>query len=285
MSNLLTLLITLFLFDNTFAIGKSSFPKEYYISIEGSDEWDGTASENIPFTNTGPWLTIQNAITQLKNIRGYNPGPEDHVTVNIMSGTYYQESTVKLAIHDSYIDFVSTNDAIISAGYSANFTWNKQGNVLSTRVSIILKIIQPNKVLFLPYIQFVGSCPHEAYSGNYRLLPARSPNIDWTINKNLAMEPYHIINDLLAESNTCHRESNSYSQSCPYIDKTGFIADSNDVSKDWSYLDQTYVLIFHSWIAEYAKIANIEDLDDGTKKVKFQNPLQHAAVGKLFRYL
>ena len=147
MSNLLTLLITLFLFDNTFAIGKSSFPKEYYISIEGSDEWDGTASENIPFTNTGPWLTIQNAITQLKNIRGYNPGPEDHVTVNIMSGTYYQESTLKLAIHDSYIDFVSTNDAIISAGYSANFTWNKQGNVLSTRVSIILKIIQPNKVL------------------------------------------------------------------------------------------------------------------------------------------
>ena len=99
------------------------------------------------------------------------------------------------------------------------------------------------------------------------------------------MEPYHIINDLLAESNTCHRESNSYSQSCPYIDKTGFIAISNDVSKDWSYLDQTSVLIFHSWIAEYAKIAHIEDLDDGTKKVKFQNPLQHAAVGKLFRYL
>ena len=137
MSNLLTLLFTILLFDNTFAIGKSSFPKEYYISIEGSDEWDGTASENIPFTNTGPWLTIQNAITQLKNIRGYNPGPEDHVTVNIMSGTYYQESTVKLAIHDSYIDFVSTNDAIISAGYSANFTWNKQGNVLSTRVGIL----------------------------------------------------------------------------------------------------------------------------------------------------
>ena len=149
MSNLLTLLFTILLFDNTFAIGKSSFPKEYYISIEGSDEWDGTASENIPFTNTGPWLTIQNAIIQLKNIRGFNPGPEDHVTVNIMSGTYYQGSTLKLAVHDSYIDFVSSNDdVVISAGYSAsNFTWNKQGNVLSTRVSTILKIDIQNTVL------------------------------------------------------------------------------------------------------------------------------------------
>ena len=138
LSNFLTILAVLFLFDNTFAaITKSLFPKEYHISIEGSDEWDGTASENIPFTNTGPWLTIQNAITQLKNIRGYNPGPEDHVTVNIMRGTYYQDRSLKLAVHDSYIDFVSSNDAVISAGYSANFTWNKQGNVLSTRVSIV----------------------------------------------------------------------------------------------------------------------------------------------------
>ena len=135
--------------NNTNAIGKSSFQKEYFISTEGSDEWDGTASENIPFTNTGPWLTIQNAIIQLKNIRGFNPGPEDHVTVNIMSGTYYQGSTLKLAVHDSYIDFVSSNDdVVISAGYSAsNFTWNKQGNVLSTRVSTILKIDLENTAL------------------------------------------------------------------------------------------------------------------------------------------
>ena len=143
MSNLLTLLaILIFVFNNnTNAIGKSSFQKEYFISTEGSDEWDGTASENIPFTNSGPWLTIQNAIIQLKNIRGFNPGPEDRVTVNIMSGTYYQASTLKLAVHDSYIDFVSSNDVVISGGYSAsNFTWNKQGNVLSTRVSTILKI-------------------------------------------------------------------------------------------------------------------------------------------------
>ena len=172
MSNLLTLLFTILLFDNTFAIGKSSFPKEYYISIEGSDEWDGTASENIPFTNTGPWLTIQNAITQLKNIRGYNPGPEDHVTVNIMSGTYYQESTVKLAIHDSYIDFVSTNDAIISAGYSANFTWNKQGNVLSTRVGILkidytkqsnLKFVY-SKILIGNFLLYSAICHFLPYS-------------------------------------------------------------------------------------------------------------------------
>ena len=151
MSNLLTLLaILISLFDNnTNAIfGKSSFQKEYFISTEGSDEWDGTASENIPFTNTGPWLTIQNAVIQLKNIRGFNPGPEDHVIVNIMSGTYYQASTLKLAVHDSYIDFVSSNDVVISGGYSAsNFTWNKQGNVLSTRVSTILKIDLQNTAL------------------------------------------------------------------------------------------------------------------------------------------
>ena len=89
-----------------------------------------------------------------------------------------------------------------------------------------------------------------------------------------------MITDLLKTTNNCQRQSNKFKQSCPSIDKKGFIL-QNEISNDWKYLDQTQVLIFHSWIAEYAKIANIEDLDDGTKKVKFQSPLKHAAIGKL----
>eukprot|EP00091_Calanus_sinicus_P012423 TRINITY_DN28020_c0_g1_i1.p1 TRINITY_DN28020_c0_g1~~TRINITY_DN28020_c0_g1_i1.p1 ORF type:complete len:223 (-),score=55.77 TRINITY_DN28020_c0_g1_i1:71-739(-) len=44
-------------------------------------------------------------------------------------------------------------------------------------------------------------------------------------------------------------------------------------------MNQTEILVYHSWIGEYAKIADII-LEDGKKKVMFQEPLTHAPVGE-----
>ena len=51
------------------------------------------------------------------------------------------------------------------------------------------------------------------------------------------------------------------------------------MDENWENLDQTQVVIFHQWIAEYAKIANITNLGDGRKKLLFQEPLKHAPIG------
>ena len=93
--------------------------------------------------------------------------------------------------------------------------------------------------------------------GNQRLIPARSPNLDEIApNMIVARNPYHFVKDLLLETETCTRDSNRYSQSCPEEDKMGFVF-NDEFSSDWPYLEQTRVLVFHSWIAEYANIGNI----------------------------
>ena len=114
-----------------------SFANEYFVSTEGSDDWDGTNSENIPFTNTGPWQTIQYAITKLRQLRPNPPGPKDHVTLNILAGIYFQTSQLIFNGRDSYLDIISFNDGevSISGGLPANLSWNKKGSISSAKVS------------------------------------------------------------------------------------------------------------------------------------------------------
>ena len=131
--------------------------------------------------------------------------------------------------------------------------------------------------------QFTGSCPSEAFQGDFRLLSARSPNIKVQKNQNVALEPYHYIHDLLQESDTCKRQSNWFSQSgCPEINRNGFIFKDewNSNIPNWNYLDQTRLLIFHSWLAEYVEVANVTDLGNGLNQVMFKNPLRHAKIGE-----
>ena len=83
--------------------------------------------------------------------------------------------------------------------------------------------------------------------------------------------------DLLVETKTCNKTAKRFNQICPEEDRNGFIF-SDELSEDWSFINQTEILVFHSWIAEYVKIDNIS-LENGRKKVMFQEPLSHAAVG------
>ena len=50
------------------------------------------------------------------------------------------------------------------------------------------------------------------------------------------------------------------------------------MAPDWPDLNQTQVLVFHSWINEYARVGNVID-EGGRRKVVFQEDLGHAAVG------
>ena len=235
---------------------------EYYVSVKGSDEWDGTLPENIPSTKTGPWRTVKHAITQLRKLRPSYPGPEDETTIYIKEGIYYQPETLWLDHRESFLNIAAYNNEVvsISGGYPLtpqNSNWNKEGEII--------------------HAEFIGSCPSEAFYENYRLLPARGPNTDWGLNMNIAKEPYNVITGLLEETNSCKRNSHAYTQSCPDSDRNGFVF-TDEISEDWEYLNQTEILVFHSWIAEYAKIANIS-VENGKKRVMFQNPLKHAAVG------
>ena len=137
-------------------------------------------------------------------------------------------------------------------------TWQNNGQILSGR--------------------FSGSCS-EAYFGDYRLLYARSPNIgELGINNKIAKEPYNKVSALLVETDTCKKDGKGFKQSCPEENRIGFFFD-NEMTGDWTHLNQTKILVYRSWIAEYAQVAKIW-IENGKNKVMFQEPLKHAAIGE-----
>ena len=70
---------------------------------------------------------------------------------------------------------------------------------------------------------------------------------------------------LLEETPSCSREATGYSQSCPDSDRDGFVL-SGELEEDWQNLDQVEVIVYHSWIAEYARVANVTRV--GGRQVK-----------------
>ena len=82
---------------------------------------------------------------------------------------------------------------------------------------------------------------------------------------------------LLLETETCTVNSSQFSQSCPPENKRGFYL-TDELAPDWPDLNQTQVLVFHSWINEYARVGSVS-AEGGRNKVMFQEPLNHAPVG------
>ena len=83
--------------------------------------------------------------------------------------------------------------------------------------------------------------------------------------------------------------STKHQQTCPDENNYGFVF-SDEFSSDWDYLDQTKVVVFHSWIAEYVDVDRVEQDSDGRNVVMFQNGLKHGPTGKFavsgnYRYL
>ena len=75
-------------------------------------------------------------------------------------------------------------------------------------------------------------------------------------------------NTLNKEDGCFPRNATGYQQSCPYLDRWGFVF-TDELSGDWQDLDQVEVLVFHSWVAERARVANVTG-----NRVYFQQPLK-----------
>ena len=73
---------------------------DYYISKEGNDNNDGSSVEQS-------WLSIQHALNHLRKTRP-KPSCDDHATINILEGLYFQDSVVnfdKRYLHMTYREF------------------------------------------------------------------------------------------------------------------------------------------------------------------------------------
>ena len=236
---------------------------EFFVSNnDGSDSWDGTSEINIDGSDVGPWRTLHHAIDEIRKIRPNPPMPTDHVTISMLPGKYFLSSRIDLDKRDSYMTIRALYDeeTAISGGLVLNGDWTEEGGGIKTTT-------------------FQGSCG-EAFVGTFRLFPARKPNLGGIgigYKMNIALPPYNTIKDLLVETDTCTRDSTAYSQNCPYEDRLGFVFE-NEFDSQWGHLDQTRVLVFHSWIAEYATVGNIT-VENGESKVFFKEPLVHAPVG------
>ena len=239
----------------------------YYISNDGSDEFDGTSPEQATDTNDGPWKTLSYAISKIRKIRKHSPSSSNHVTINMLPGTYFLDQQVKFASPDSYMTikaYSGKGTVIISGGMELNGPWvNLEGNKKQTT--------------------FAGKCG-EAFVGDSRLIPARSPNLPSTRRTlNLGSGPWNYVVDLAEPGPSCVRESKSFRQAdCPDANSYGFIFNTSypDPSS-WPDLDQTKVLVMHSWIAEYATISDIVKKPDSKLwEVKFKAALKHAKIGE-----
>ena len=97
---------------------------EFFVSVDGSDSWDGTSPDIPGGTNiAGPWKTLSHALSEIRKQRPSNPGPENQATINVLSGIHYQESTLEFDNRESYLTIQAYDDEIpvtISGGQSLN---------------------------------------------------------------------------------------------------------------------------------------------------------------------
>ena len=234
---------------------------EFYVSNDdGSDSWDGTSESNVDGSDNGPWKTLDHAIREIRKIRPNPPTASDAVTISMLPGKYFLSSRLDMDERDSYttIKALYDEETAISGGVVLNGEWSEDGEIKSTT--------------------FQGPCG-EAFVDTFRLFPAREPNLpDIGYNKNIALPPYHTVKDLLVETETCTRDETGYSQNCPDDDRLGFVFE-DEFDSQWTHLDQTRVLVFHSWVAEYATVGNVTE-ENGVSKVFFKEPLKEAPIGQ-----
>ena len=94
-------------------------------------------------------------------------------------GVYYQNSTIRLIGKDSYLTIKAYNDdpVTISGGILLNNpinNWVIDGQIRTATFPL----------------ETVERCG-ELFHGKNRLLPARSPNVEWGFNKNIASGEYN----------------------------------------------------------------------------------------------
>ena len=232
---------------------------DYFVSLDGEDD------PSRPGNLTQPWRTLDFAVRRVRVKRTpwkTPPSPENSATINLREGTYYLAKTVILkGSRDSFLTIKSyqEEEVTLSGGVPLDIVWEATGSVLEA--------------------EYPGQCG-ELYFGDFRMLKARSPNIgQYGENSHYGAGPYHHVAGLLQETEDCRVDSKRFSQpNCPQENRNGFYL-TDEMSPDWADLNQTQVLVFHSWINEYARVGSLTS-EGGRRKLLFQEPLGHAPVGE-----
>ena len=232
---------------------------DYFVSGDGEDD------PSRPGSLAQPWRTLDFAVKRVRVERTpwvTPPSADNEATINMRGGTYYLTQTVRLqGARDSFLTIKNyeEEEVTLSGGVPLDLAWEVDGSVLEA--------------------EYTGQCG-ELYYGDYRMLKARSPNIaQYGPNSHYATGPYHHVAGLLLETENCRVDSKRFSQPCPQENRLGFYL-TDEISPDWEDLNQTQVLVFHSWINEYARVGSVVDTEGGRRKVVFQEPLGHAPVGE-----
>ena len=234
------------------------------MSVSGSDAWDGSSPTHQAESKVGPWKTIKHAQYEIRKQRPEYPDKDSAAVLNLLSGVYYQSEPIYLDHHESFLTIKAFNDDPVTIS---------GGQVLEPDEGWIQE-----DTIKTAFFKDTTSCG-ELFVGDLRLLPARDPDLpSWDFNMNTAGEPYHHVKDILEPSETCFMRQEGRNSDCPESNRNGFIADAE--FNGLTDLEQTYVLVFHSWIAEYVRVANVTANDDGTSTILFQTPLKHAPVGE-----
>ena len=228
----------------------------YFVSVSS-----GRDDPAVPGSETQPWASLAFAISRLREIRNWEdpPGPNNMATIVMRAGTYYLQDRLRMDTRDSYLTITSQGEDVkVSGGLVVDVAW-QHGDIL--------------------HGEYEGECG-ELYYGDYRMMKARSPNIAQPgLNKHFGTGPFHTVAGFLVETEGCEVESDKFSQpNCPGENRNGFYLE-DEMSPDWEDLDQTLVLVYHSWVSEYARVANLTE-EGGRHKVMFQEPLGHAPIGE-----
>ena len=87
---------------------------EFFVSVDGSDLWDGTSDSHVEGTNVGPWQTLNHAVDEMRKVRPSPPTPDSRAIVNFLKGTHFLTDTVELYNMDSFLTIKALNQGLNS---------------------------------------------------------------------------------------------------------------------------------------------------------------------------
>ena len=116
-----------------------------------------------------------------------------------------------------------------------------------------------------------GKCG-DVYVDDLRYVKARSPNMAQGVGVNVphAAGPYHTIKSMLEPTESCNMQTWRHSQNCPPVNKDGFEFANKEIDANWPNLQETEIMVFHSWVAEKVKIKKKYLSKDPTFKGKLK---------------
>ena len=121
---LIVLLLTLLGFCHQNVCGQNL---EFYVSVDGSDSWDGTSETNVDGSDVGPWKTLHHAVEEIRQMRPNPPTADDHVILSVLPGKHVLPSELDLNERDSHLTIRALYDeeTAISGALYLNGEWTQ----------------------------------------------------------------------------------------------------------------------------------------------------------------